>query len=148
MSRELFRSITISNSYYFGQLQPGVLYPCPVRVRLALRMESVWTPFSQCPFSILRCKCQRGLSKQQFQSLSDWKKCKSICGLACRKKMHIIEERQENENVIHSRALLLAKHCRGRRRRRAAELVVPEAVSPPTANEDDDFKGAFTAIQL
>jgi hypothetical protein len=56
---------TISNCT--EPLQHGVIILCPARARLALRIASVLTPFSPCPYSIPQCKGQRarkGMSEQ------------------------------------------------------------------------------------
>jgi hypothetical protein len=59
------------------------------------------------------------------ETVSARKKCKSIAGAADRRKRCLIEERQDNKKVIHSKASLLAETSP---RAAAAEpsLVVPE----------------------
>ncbi len=79
-------------------------------------------------------------------TVSERKKCKKVGGLAGRRKRRVLEERQDDGKVIHSKALLLAEtpppaaEPRLSPRDKAQAFIVPEAVLP-TDDEDDDFPG-------
>jgi hypothetical protein len=81
--------------------------------------------------------------------VSERKQCKKIGGLAGRRKMRVLEERQDDEKVIHSRALLLAEtqppaaEAGPSQRDKAAAFIVPEARLPTDDDEDDDFEVTF-----
>ncbi len=82
-------------------------------------------------------------------TVSERKQCKKIGSLAGRRKRRVLNERQDNEKVIHSKALLLAEmppqaaEAGPSQRDKVAAFIVPEAVLP-TNEEDDDFQVAFS----
>ena len=73
-----------------------------------------------------------------------------IGGLAGRRKRRVLEERQDDEKVIHSKALLLAEtlppaaEAGPLPRDKTAAFIVPEAVLPTDDDEDDDFQVTFS----
>ncbi len=81
--------------------------------------------------------------------VSERKQCKKVDGSACRRKRRVLEERQDNEKVIHSKALLFAEtpppaaEAGLSLRDKAVAFIVPEAVLP-TDDEDDDFQVIFS----
>ncbi len=96
--------ISISNCS--EPLQHGVIILCPARARLALRIASVGTPFSSCPYSSQQCKCRRGMSEQlclrgnNARKLVVWQA--GGRGVSSRRG-------KTTRKVIHSKALLLAE---------------------------------------
>ncbi len=82
-------------------------------------------------------------------TVSERNQCKKVGGLAGRRKWRVLEERQDNEKVIHSKALLLAEtpppaaEAGPSLRDKAAAFIIPEAV-PPTDDEDNDFQVTFS----
>jgi hypothetical protein len=82
-------------------------------------------------------------------TVSERKQCKKIGVLAGRRKMRVLEERQDDEKVIHSKAVLLAEtplpaaEAGPSQRDKAAAFIVPEARLPTDDDEDDDFEVAF-----
>ncbi len=79
--------------------------------------------------------------------MSKRKQCKKICSLAGRRKRRVLEERQDDEKVIHSKALLLAEipppaGPSPRDKQLPLSFLKAEAVLP-TNDEDDDFQVAF-----
>ncbi len=86
------------------------------------------------------------MSEQQFPRGNNARK---IGGLAGRRKRRVLEERQDDEKVIHSKALLLAEtlppaaEAGPSPRDKAVAFIVPEAVLPTDDNEDDDFQVTF-----
>ncbi len=64
------------------------------------------------------------------------KQCKKVGGLAGRRKRRVLKERQDDERVIHSKALLLAETPPPAAepglspRDKTAAFIVPEAVLP------------------
>ncbi len=63
--------------------------------------------------------------------------------------MRVLEERKDDEKVIHSKARLLAEtpppaaEAGPSQRDKAADFIVPEAVFPTDDDEDDDFEVTF-----
>ena len=82
-------------------------------------------------------------------TVSERKQCKKIGGLAGRRKMRVLEERKDDEKVIHSRAVLLAETpppaAEAGPSQRDKALIVPEAVLPTDDedNDEDDFQVIF-----
>ncbi len=82
-------------------------------------------------------------------TVSERKQCKKIGGLAGRRKRRVLEERQGDEKVIHSKAVLLAEtpppaaEAGPSPRDKAAALIVPEAVLRTDDDEDNDFQVTF-----
>jgi hypothetical protein len=78
--------------------------------------------------------------------VSERKQCKKVGGLAGRKKSSVLEERQDDEKVIHSKALFfaetqpLAAEAGPSPRDKDAAFIVPEAVLPSDDDEDGDFQ--------
>ena len=81
-------------------------------------------------------------------TVSERKQYKKIGGLAGRRKMRILEKRQDDEKVIHSKALAEtpppAAEAGPSPRDKAAAFIVPEAVLPTDDDEDDDFQVTFS----
>ncbi len=83
-------------------------------------------------------------------TVSERKQFKKVCGLAGRRKRPVLEERQDDDKVIHSKALLLvetqppAAEAGPSPRNKAAAFIVPEAVLPSGDDEDDDFQVTFS----
>jgi hypothetical protein len=82
-------------------------------------------------------------------TVSERKQCKKIGGLAGRRRRRALEERQDDEKEIHSRAGLLAETptpaAEAGPSPRGKALIVPEALLP-TEDEDsdeDDFQVTF-----
>ncbi len=82
-------------------------------------------------------------------TVSERKQCRKVGGLDVRRKRRVLGERQYDEQVIHSKALLLAEtpppaaEAGPSPRDRDAAFIVPEAVLPSDDNEDDDFQVTF-----
>jgi hypothetical protein len=82
-------------------------------------------------------------------TVSERKQCKKVGGLAGRRKRRVLEERQDDENVINSKAWLFAEtlppaaDAGPSPRDKAATFIVPEAVLP-TDDEDDNFQVIFS----
>jgi hypothetical protein len=79
-------------------------------------------------------------------TVSERKQCKKVGGLAGRRKRRVLKERQYDEKVIHSKALLLAEtqppaaEAGPSPREKAEAFIVPEAVLPTDDDNDDDFQ--------
>ena len=79
-------------------------------------------------------------------TVSERKQCKKIGGLAGRRKMRAIEERNDDEKVVGSKSLLLAETAAPSRAERAVpqrRIVVPEPRDLPPSDDDDDFEVAI-----
>ncbi len=83
-------------------------------------------------------------------TVSERKQCKKIGGLAGRRKRRVLEGRQDDEKVIHSKAVLLAEtpqppaaEAGPSPRDKAAAFIVPEAVLPTDDDDNDDFQVTF-----
>ncbi len=120
-----------SNFNCSEQLQHGVIILCPARARLALRIASVQTPFSFVSLFKPTVEVPKGYVGA---TVSERKQCKKVDGLAGRRKRLVLKERQDDEKVIHTKALLLAEtpppaaEPGPSPRDKAAALIVPEAV--------------------
>jgi hypothetical protein len=83
-------------------------------------------------------------------TVSERKQCKKVCGLAGRRERRVLEERQDDEKVIHSKALNLAEmpppaaEAGPSPRDKDAAFIVPEAVLPSDDDEDGDFQVTFS----
>ncbi len=83
-------------------------------------------------------------------TVSERRQCKKVGGLAGRRKSRVLEERQDDEKVIHSKALLSvetpppAAEAGPSPRDKPAAFIVPEAVFPTDDDEDDDFQVTFS----
>ena len=85
-------------------------------------------------------------------TVSERKQCKKIGGLAGRRKMRAIEERNNDEKVVGSKSLLLAETAPAPSPRAAPaeravptrrSIVVPEPRDLSPSDDDDDFEVAF-----
>ncbi len=82
-------------------------------------------------------------------TVSERKQCKKIGGLAGRRRRRALEEREDDEKMIHSKAGFLAETptpaAEAGPSPRGKALIVPEAVLPTDDedNDEDDFQVTF-----
>ena len=125
--------------------QIGVLFRWPAVARRALDMQSARTPS-------LRLAIRSRGKHWVGATVSERKHCKKIGGLAGRRKMRAIEERNNDEKVVGSKSLLLAETAPAPSPRAAPaeravptrrSIVVPEPRDLSPSDDDDDFEVAF-----
>jgi hypothetical protein len=109
----------------------------------------LWGHPSLCVPVLAQGACAKGVC--QSNSVLE-EQCKKVSGLAGRRKLRVLEERQDNEKVIHSKALLSllfeetpppAAEAGLSLRDKAAAFIVPEAVLP-TDDKDNYFQVTFS----